>query len=438
MSDNVIHVENLGKCYRIGAREARHKTFHEAITDTMRSPFRSLSHLRDLTRFHQTDDETVIWALKDINFDVKRGEVIGIIGPNGAGKSTLLKILSRITEPTTGLAEIRGRVSSLLEVGTGFHQELTGRENVYLNATILGMGKKEIAGKFDEIVEFSGVDKFLDTPVKRYSSGMQVRLAFSVAAHLDPDILIVDEVLAVGDAAFQKKCLGKMGEAGQKGRTVIYVSHNMTSIKMLCARALLISGGQITDQGSAETVVNEYLSSSSKTMLCRQWPEATAPGDEYFRLLELEIHQNGVLARDNVSTAAPLEIRVKFIIDKPTTMLQVGFELETVDGMPVFQSFHSDGSNLPLMLEPGVHTLSCQIDAGLLNEGAYVIRPLAALYRSHWILARDPLTELRFQASLDHPRSELWQVARAGALAPFLPWMELSPSKSAGLAEKAT
>ncbi len=256
-----INIENLGKRYRIGTRQ-QEKTFREAIVDTVKAPLKNLSHLRSLTRFNEEESESIIWALKNVSFEVKQGEAIGIIGPNGAGKSTLLKILSRITEPTTGFAEIYGRVSSLLEVGTGFHPELTGRENVYLNATILGMRKKEIDRKFDEIVEFSGVEKFIDTPVKRYSSGMQVRLAFAVAANLEPEVLIIDEVLAVGDAEFQKKCLGKMSAVAKEGRTVLFVSHNMGAIKQLCQRCILLDQGTVIENGLPSQVIESYISGS--------------------------------------------------------------------------------------------------------------------------------------------------------------------------------
>lgn len=259
MNDIAIHIEDLGKRYRIGAREDGNKTLREAIVGAVKAPLHNLRRLRSLTRFDGAkDDQDIIWALRDICLDIKQGEVVGIIGPNGAGKSTLLKVLSRITEPSTGFAEMDGRVSSLLEVGTGFHPELTGRENVYLNGTVLGMRKKEIDRKFDEIVDFSGVEKFINTPVKRYSSGMQVRLAFSVAAHLDPEILIIDEVLAVGDAAFQKKCLGKMNDVAKGGRTILFVSHNMQAIRSLCPRSVLLDAGKLVVDDSTERTLSLY------------------------------------------------------------------------------------------------------------------------------------------------------------------------------------
>lgn len=257
MSDIAIRVENLTKKFFLGERVGI-KTFREAIQDLVTAPFRVWKK-NGANGEEKIDTDREIWALKSVSFEVKHGEVLGIIGPNGAGKSTLLKILSRITEPTGGYAEIRGRVGSLLEVGTGFHPELTGRENVYLNGAILGMSKAEIRRKFDDIVSFAGVEKFIDTPVKRYSSGMQVRLAFAVAAHLDPEILIIDEVLAVGDAEFQKRCLGKMNEVARSGRTVLFVSHNMAAVEALCERGILLRGGRVVLDGPADLAVQNHL-----------------------------------------------------------------------------------------------------------------------------------------------------------------------------------
>jgi len=259
MDDIAIRVERLGKRYRIGTRQPRANTLFGRFKNLAASP---LDYLWSTLRAPSADE--ILWALKDVSFEVKKGEVVGIIGRNGAGKSTLLKILARITEPTEGFAEINGRVGSLLEVGTGFHPQLTGRENIYLNGAILGMRKAEIDSKFEEIIDFAETKRFIDTPVKRYSSGMYVRLAFAVAAHLDPEIFLVDEVLAVGDAAFQKKCLGKMGEVAQEGRTVLFVSHNMAAILNLCRRGIVIESGRVTFAGGTEEAIERYLSSSSK------------------------------------------------------------------------------------------------------------------------------------------------------------------------------
>ena len=260
MSDTVIRVENLGKKYIIGHQQQERYT---ALRDVITNKVKSLGSLINPQSKNENPAFEEFWALKDVSFDIKQGDRVGIIGRNGAGKSTLLKILSRITEPTTGSIKIKGRVASLLEVGTGFHPELTGRENIFLNGAILGMGKEEIKRKFDEIVAFAEVEKFLDTPVKRYSSGMYVRLAFAVAAHLEPEILIVDEVLAVGDAAFQKKCLGKMEDVGKEGRTVLFVSHNMAAIQNLCQRVVWLNQGQLIIDNQTQIVINDYLKTAT-------------------------------------------------------------------------------------------------------------------------------------------------------------------------------
>ncbi|MFC0263485.1 ABC transporter ATP-binding protein [Fontibacter flavus] len=263
MSNTIIKVENLSKRYRIGLQEKKADTFAQQLWTNLKAPIENFKRIKSLGKFEEEND-SVHWALKDVSFEVKQGEVLGIIGKNGAGKSTLLKILSKITEPTSGRIEMNGRVAALLEVGTGFHPELTGRENIYMNGTILGMTKREIDRKLDEIIEFSGVEKFVDTPIKFYSSGMKVRLGFSVAAHLDPEILIIDEVLAVGDFEFQKKCLGKMEDVSQKeGRTVLFVSHNMASVKRLCTKGIVLDHGKFGFSSDAENAVNFYLTNAS-------------------------------------------------------------------------------------------------------------------------------------------------------------------------------
>lgn len=259
MSNLAIRIDGIGKRYRLGMLEERPETLAGTAFNVLKAPLRSYRNLRKLSTFDDGDGDDVLWALRDVSFDVKHGEVVGLIGRNGAGKSTLLKVLARITEPTTGCIELFGRVASLLEVGTGFHPDLTGRENVYLNGTILGMTKAEIDQKFDEIVAFSEIEQFIDTPVKRYSSGMKVRLAFSVAAHLEPEILLVDEVLAVGDVAFQKKCLGKMDDVAGEGRTVIFVSHHMNMIQALCKRGIVMQKGKVVYDGEVDSAIKTYL-----------------------------------------------------------------------------------------------------------------------------------------------------------------------------------
>ncbi|EFK95349.1 protein containing ABC transporter-like domain [sediment metagenome] len=288
MSDTVIKVENLSKKYRIGSGDTGYRTFRETLVDSVKAPFQGIARLLNLTSDLQSQASETFWALKDVSFEVKQGEVVGIIGRNGAGKSTLLKILSKITEPTEGRVELRGRIGSLLEVGTGFHPELTGHENVYLYGAILGMDRWEITRKFDEIVAFAEMEKFINTPVKHYSSGMYMRLAFAVAAHLETEILLVDEVLAVGDAAFQKKCLGKMDDVAKEGRTVLFVSHNMVVITALCVSAILLDYGKIFHQGASRSVVQKYMNeiheTSSLTILAER---RDRKGDGSIRIVSL-------------------------------------------------------------------------------------------------------------------------------------------------------
>jgi len=286
LTDVVIKAENLGKRYTIGHQAGRRgdTTFRELLVQNFHNLWNKTKDLATGKPIIQGDTQEEVWALKDVNFEIKRGEAVGIIGRNGAGKSTLLKILSRITEPTEGRVTIKGRVASLLEVGTGFHSELTGRENIFLNGTILGMTRNEIKRKFDEIVAFSEVERYIDTPVKRYSSGMYVRLAFAVAAHMEPEILIVDEVLAVGDAAFQKKCIGKMGDVAQEGRTVLFVSHNMGAIGDLCQYGILLRDGRKILCERIKKVIQEYLFLSGNLLSRMEWSGEDAPGNESIRL----------------------------------------------------------------------------------------------------------------------------------------------------------
>jgi lipopolysaccharide transport system ATP-binding protein len=310
MSDVAIRVENLSKQYRIGGLQARYKLMRELLVEAAQAPFRRLASV--VRGQSSTVSGEIIWALKDVSFEVKRGEVVGIIGRNGAGKTTLLKILSRITEPTEGYAEIRGRVGSLLEVGTGFHPELTGRENIYLNGAILGMKRAEIEHKFDEMVAFAEIERFIDTPVKHYSSGMYVRLAFAVAAHLEPEILLVDEVLAVGDAAFQTKCLGKMSDVARGGRTVLFVSHNMAAVQSLCSRVLLVDGGRVIADGKPLSIIEQYSSQvqvGSGTFDLTDHPRSGGDGNariERFRVIDATLRP---------ISSVPMGARVGFEID---------------------------------------------------------------------------------------------------------------------------
>jgi len=313
MSDSAVSVENLGKCYQLGERE-RYYALRDSLTSLVKYPYNLITNNGNTNKKSEIEH---IWALRDINFEVKQGEIIGIIGRNGAGKSTLLKILSRITTPTEGRVKINGRVGSLLEVGTGFHPELTGRENIYLNGSILGMSKDEIERKYDEIVDFAEIEKFLDTPVKRYSSGMYVRLAFAVAAHLEPEILIIDEVLSVGDAEFQKKCIGKMNEVANTGRTVLYVSHNMASIKSLCTKSIFIDKGNIKKIDDVDSVINHYMSFLSTNKLSYQFDKKS---DKIFissiNLVKNQINYGEVLSliievKSKLKLSASIEVEIK-------------------------------------------------------------------------------------------------------------------------------
>jgi lipopolysaccharide transport system ATP-binding protein len=328
-NDIAIKAENLSKIYRIGIKQEMQESFAGSIFDFIKSPWKNYRKYRSLYKFddikpgrENSNAADIIWALRDVSFKVKRGEVLGIIGRNGAGKSTLLKTLCKITDPTSGFAEIRGRVSSLLEVGTGFHPELTGRENIYLNGTILGMTKNEVDRKFDEIVDFSGVEKFVDTPVKRYSSGMQVRLAFSVAAYLEPEIMLIDEVLAVGDVEFQRKCLNKMQDVGQEGRTVLFVSHNMPAVTRLCSRTILLNHGIIIDDGPSAKVVKNYLTSNFGVPAAREWSNiSTAPSGKFTRILAIGVKT------ENGQYIDTIDIRRSFGIEMLWEVTETGHDL---------------------------------------------------------------------------------------------------------------
>jgi len=316
-----------------------------------------------------------LWALRDVSFEVRRGEVLGIIGRNGAGKSTLLKILSRITEPTSGRAVMRGRVGSLLEVGTGFHPELTGRENIFLNGAILGMRKKEIETKFDEIVAFAEVERFIDTPVKRYSSGMYVRLAFAVAAHLDPEILIVDEVLAVGDAAFQKKCLGKMSDVATKeGRTVLFVSHNMGAINRLCGKTLLLDKGHLEMFAATNAVISHYLLRDIAGDGGRVWEEGLSnPGIGEFAFKAVRIINSENKVSSCLDVRFPFCVEMEYIIRRPISSFQMGVSITTTEGLVVFQSFDCDKKETDKVKKSGRYVSRCRVPGNFLNAGQYMI-----------------------------------------------------------------
>jgi lipopolysaccharide transport system ATP-binding protein len=376
MTDIVLRVEGLGKRYRIGARQADYKTLRETLMDVLQSPLRLATKLRYREAVGVDKLTDMIWALKDVSFEIRRGQVVGIIGRNGAGKSTLLKILSCITEPTTGFAEIHGRVGSLLEVGTGFHSELTGRENIYLNGAILGMRRVEIERKFDEIVAFAEVENFIDTPVKHYSSGMYLRLAFAVAAHLEPEVLIVDEVLAVGDARFQRKCLNKMQDVSQVGRTVLFVSHNMSTITRLCERAILLDEGKVVDDGPSYKVVNAYMNSERGMMAAREWPEAAkAPGKEGVRLHAVRVRTEDGRITDTVDIRRPVGIEMEYEVLQPGRILIPNFNLHNEEGVRIFTTHDQDPTWRRRPRPVGRYISTAWIPGNLLAEGMLYVEP---------------------------------------------------------------
>ena len=368
MPDTVIRVENLGKKYTIGRQQQGER--YTALRDVIANGAKGVAGRFQSGKGKRQDSTSEdFWALKDVSFEIKQGDRVGIVGRNGAGKSTLLKVLSRITEPSKGLIRIKGRVASLLEVGTGFHPELTGRENIYLNGAILGMHRQEISQKFDEIVDFAEVERFLDTPVKRYSSGMYVRLAFSVAAHLEPEVLIVDEVLAVGDSAFQKKCLGKMEDVSKEGRTVLFVSHNMATVTSLCERAIWLVDGQVHMEGSAEYITSKYLTYGSEKSGDISIPEKTSHERFKFKRLTLLNSQNQITSVFDLRKS--ITVRLEYGLTQPINNLEISLRVYNSSGIPIFTTNRSSclSSNVP----EGTHVSQVEIPQLLLSPGTYSI-----------------------------------------------------------------
>ena len=429
-----IHVESLSKRYLVGHQSRREK--YTALRDVLDREARNLARKTiDMLRGRpiiQGDDIREFWALKDVDFDVKQGDVVGVIGRNGAGKSTLLKVLSRITEPTTGRIRLTGRIASLLEVGTGFHPELSGRENIFLNAAILGMSRREVRRKFDEIVAFAEVENFLDTPVKRYSSGMYVRLAFAVAAHLEAEILAVDEVLAVGDAAFQKKSLGKIDEVARSGRTVLFVSHNMNAVERLCQRVLWFQSGKLAGsfndvrQGVAAYLRDENLYSAENVWKADSNVSGKTYGNEYFLPSRLEVHS---LAADATfdqafSNANPIVVAVEGKVAVADPALNIGVAVYDESDELLFWTFTTDQPE-PMWpkMPAGPVKLAATIPARFLNEGAYRIELLASLHFRAWILEpRTNVPSVRFAIRGGLSDSPYWLTKRPGQLAPVLVW----------------
>lgn len=420
----IVRVEKLGKQYLIGAQETSYGTLRESIVDAVRAPLARLRG-RNGKRISET-----IWALKDVSFEVAPGEVVGVIGRNGAGKSTLLKVLSRITEPTTGRVDLYGRVASLLEVGTGFHPELTGRENVYLNGAILGMRKAEIERKFGEIVAFAELEKFLDTPVKRYSSGMYMRLAFAVSSHLEPEILIVDEVLAVGDVAFQKKCLGKLDEVAKEGRTVLFVSHNMLAVQSLCTRVIWLDQGEILDQGPARQVVSQYLKSSLAARAEQTWDHIdTAPGNEQVRIRRVYVCPADGLPTDLISVKTSVIMEFEYWNLVPGAYLNLSVVVSTKEGHPIFNTGSGREPvwhNKPFPV--GLFRSRFHIPGDLLNDGTHRVHLYVVKDQTQVIYDIDDI--LVFDVEEASERSG-WYGKWIGAVRPNLDWQTELLSESA-------
>lgn len=422
MMEPVIRVENIGKKYILDHKvKEKYTALRDVITDKARSLVRK-------TELKEQQKHEEFWALKDVSFTVNKGERLGIIGRNGAGKSTLLKILSRITEPTTGRIVIDGRISSLLEVGTGFHPELTGRENIFLNGSILGMNRREIERKFDEIVSFAEIEKFLDTPVKRYSSGMYVRLAFAVAAHLEPDILIIDEVLAVGDLAFQKKCLGKMEEVSSEGRTVLFVSHNMQVIQKLCNKAVLLNSGKVQAQGNTMDMINIYLRNDFGTTARRSWVNDThKPGNEIVKLLEVRVHDENYKISETNDITRPIGVSMDYEVVKAGDTFTHSFNFFNVHGIHIFSSHDtvSEVRNKPR--EKGIYTATIWIPGNLLAEGMITVG-VAIIKIEPFIVYFHELDAVSYnvtdQIRGDSARGNYWQDF-PGVVRPLLQWQTI-------------
>ena len=423
MNPVVIYAENVSKAYRLGQIGSGTLTNDlEAWWAKVRSKPNPL--LKIGKEDYGNRDGEILWALRDVSFTVEQGGVLGIIGRNGAGKSTLLKILSRVTAPTRGQVKIKGRIASLLEVGTGFHPELTGRENIYLNGAILGMKRTEIDRKFDEILDFSEVEQFIDTPVKRYSSGMYVRLAFAVAAHLDPEILVVDEVLAVGDAEFQRKCLGKMGDVAQQGRTVLFVSHNISAILRLTQEAIVLEKGRLALRASSREAVDYYLSAGNASEGERIWEEHEVPiSAAPFRPIALRLRDKKGKVVETIRSVEPFAVEVEYNLSSPLTGLRIGLYLNSARGDQVLTTFDTDdGARFEKYTSrPEGHYVSrCEFPKDFLNDGRYILGINASSYRVRRYFMDEQA--LSFNVNTSGAPGRQWSEPRPGVLRPRLEW----------------
>jgi lipopolysaccharide transport system ATP-binding protein len=407
--NTVIEVRDVSKRYRLGTENLPYRTIREAV-------------LGWIGRSKSENDARDVWALRGVDLSIDEGSVIGIIGRNGAGKTTLLKILCRITEPTTGVARMRGRVGALLEVGTGFHPELTGRENVFLNGAILGMGKTEITRKFDEIVTFADVERFLDTPVKRYSSGMHMRLAFAVAAHFEPEILIVDEVLAVGDVAFQKKSLGKMNEVAREGRTVVFVSHNLAAVESLCERGVLLDRGRIIDDGETRDVVSRYVRSFGAGSVERVWGDNDqAPGTDTIKLHSARVRPDGGTPFDPITTRTPIVLEFEYSNREPGAFLNLSVHLFNEQGVLVLNAAPVDEKQWYGRPYPsGVVRDVCRLPGDLLNNGAYRVELLVVKHQSEVVYRDDEI--LMFEVRDEPDEQGIYGGRWQGVVRPRTEW----------------
>ena len=374
MTDIAIIVDGLGKRYRLGKKQAKYRTLRDSMVEGVGEPFRWARNILSGNGNGSASKGEWMWALKDVSFTIHRGEVVGIIGRNGAGKSTLLKILSQITDPSEGGADIHGRVGSLLEVGTGFHQELTGRENIYLNGAILGMARSDIQRQFDAIVAFAEVEQFVDTPVKHYSSGMYLRLGFAVAAHLQPDILLVDEVLAVGDAQFQKKCLNKMQEVGQQGRTVLFVSHNMPAITRICPRTILLDGGTIVADGPSNEVIGKYMHTGEGTTAARNWTDPLKrPGKDVARLLAVSVHTKNGETTESFNITDSVGITMEYELAVSHKVIIISYRVTNEEGTILFASIDVDPMWRGRPRPAGRYRTTAWIPGNFLTEGRHFV-----------------------------------------------------------------